>query len=407
MFRGGDEMMPRETGDKLRLPMPTLVRGDCGGILAPTQQVADGCEQELSKGISLSRTPVDPQWDTFVDHAPGGHHLQTSRWAQVKASYGWHAVRVKLNESGELLGGFQLLLREVPLGRIAYCPRGPVLRDRSAASGCALLEALEMLARTERLFYVKVQPPAGGEDFESLLRARGFVASDLFAAPVATVRVDLERSCDEILASMRHGTRSNIRQAARKGIVVRKAGLAGLTAFGELITRTSDRQKFPPYPIEYYGKILKQFGEHQRAELFLAEREHQVLSGAIVVGHGDSVVYKMGAWVGHNPGLHPNEAVLWHAMLWARERGYRYYDFDGISEAAARAILAGNTTPDSGRQGPTYFKLGFGGEVTLYPPAYDRSFHPLMVWPVRLLAPHLKRLDSTAHRLVGRVQRRA
>lgn len=398
-------MMPRGTGDKLPLRMPTLVGGDRGGILVPTQQVAVGCEQQLSKGISLSRALLDPQWDTFVDNAPGGHHLQTSRWAQVKASYGWHAVRVKLNESGELLGGFQLLLREVPLGRIAYCPRGPVLRDRSIASGGALLEALEMLARTERLLYVKVQPPAGGEDFESLLRARGFVASDLFAAPVATVRVDLERSSDEILASMRAGTRSNIRKAARKGIAVRMAGLAGLSAFGELLARTSARQRFPAYPIEYYGEILKQFGEHQRAELFLAEREDQALSGAITIGYGDTVVYKMGAWWGYSAGLHPNEALHWHAMQWARERGYRYYDFDGISELVARAILAGTEPPESAREGWTRFKLGFGGEVTLYPRAYDRSFHPLLVWPARVLAPRLRRLDSTAHRLVGRVLR--
>ena len=31
--------------------------------------------------------------------------------------------------------------------------------------------------------------------------------------------------------------------------------------------------------------------------------------------------------------------------------------------------------------------LGLGGEVALYPHAYDRSFHRLLVWPARIAAP--------------------
>jgi len=133
----------------------------------------------------------------------------------------------------------------------------------------------------------------------------------------------------------------------------------------------------------------------------LAEHDGAALSGAVVVGYGDTVIYKMGVWSGERSRLHPNELMHWRAMQWARERGYRYYDLEGISEPVARAIVAGSELPEDGRRGTTHFKLGMGGEVALYPGAYDRSFHPLLVWPARVVAPRLGRFRSV-HRLVGR-----
>jgi hypothetical protein len=90
-------------------------------------------------------------------------------------------------------------------------------------------------------------------------------------------------------------------------------------------------------------------------------------------------------------------------MQWARDRGYRYYDLEGIDESVADSIVAGHGVPERGRRGTTNFKLGLGGEVTLFPRAYDRSFHRLLVWPARIAAPRLTRLQSSIHRLLGRV----
>jgi peptidoglycan pentaglycine glycine transferase (the first glycine) len=358
---------------------------------------------ELGTHVDVSRAPLDPDWDAFVDSAPGGHHLQTSLWAQVKARHGWKPVRLRVQRDGEFVGGAQLLVRRMRLGAIGYCPRGPLLCDNDPATLRAFLDGLARMARRERILYVKVQPPVGRGDMEPILREAGFVASDMQASPAATVRVDLGRSADEILASMRAATRKNIRKATRKGIVVRAAGASGLTAFGELLAETSRRQRFAPYPEEYAAEVVRQFGEGDRAELLLAEHDGEVLSGVMIVGYGDTVVYTLGGWSGgRTTGLHPNELVHWSAMQWAREHGYRYYDLYGIDRSAARAVLAGEELPGSGHRGFTHFKLGFGGEVTLDPSTYDRSFQRLLVWPARIAAPRLNHLGSLAHRLQGR-----
>jgi len=366
------------------------------------EQIADDL---VGDRVSVSAAPLDPRWDAFVDVAPGGNHVQTSLWAQVKAAQGWRPLRLQLWRDGELLGGCQLLVRPLRVGAIAYCPRGPLARDRDPAVIASVLDALAPLARRERIPYLKVQPPAGGAAIEPMLASRGFVASAFSVAQVATVRVDVQRDPQEILAGMRHSKRQAIRQAAARGVVIRDAGAAGLPAFGALLADTRGRrgEGFSAYPLESYAEMLRQFGNGQHAQLLLAEHDGEVLSGAFNIGYGDTVVGLMSAWSGRHEKLHPNELLHWHGMLGAHDAGYRYFDFDGILESVARAKLAGEELPEEGRRGTTAYKLGMGGEVTLYPGAYDRSFHPLLAWPTRVLAP---RLDPGRIKLIRRLRGR-
>jgi lipid II:glycine glycyltransferase (peptidoglycan interpeptide bridge formation enzyme) len=267
-----------------------------------------------------------------------------------------------------------------------------------------VLDALRPLARRERILYLKVQPPAGGEATEPLLRARGFVASAYPAAQVATVRVDVQRDPEEILAGMRPQRRRNIRKGARVGITVRTAGAEGLAAFAALLDDTRGRrgEGFSPYAIDVYGDMLRLFGE-SHAQLLLAAHDGEVLSGTLLIAYGDTVVVLMSAWSGKSANLHPNEVMHWHGMQWARDNGFRYFDFDGIQESVARATLAGERVPEAELEGNTAYKLAMGGEVAVYPSAYDRSFHPLLAWSTRVLAPRVNPGEMNAlRRLRGR-----
>jgi lipid II:glycine glycyltransferase (peptidoglycan interpeptide bridge formation enzyme) len=264
-----------------------------------------------------------------------------------------------------------------------------------------VLDAVASVALRAQILYMKVQPPAGRTDIERVLCERGFVLSDLPAAPAATVLVDLRRTPEELLAGMRATARKHVRRAIRDGIDIRPAGHGGLAAFRELMAKAGKRiEGFVQYPPDYYAAILRQFGP--RAELLLAERDGEVLSGELIIGYGETVIDKVAAWSGEHANLSPNELLQWRAMQWARDQGYRYYDLEGISESVAQAIVAGDGVPESGRRGPTNFKLGLGGDVVLLPRAYDRSFHTLLVWPARIVAPRLSRAQSWAHRLQGR-----
>lgn len=360
----------------------------------------------LTPGVAVSTSRNDAAWDRFVDTTPGGNHLQTARWARVKASAGLRPLRLQLLLEETPVAGCQLLVRSLPVGSLAYCPLGPLAPESDEDALCAMLDAVEHAARRERILYVKIQPPRGRGDIEAALRDRHFVVSDLPATPVATVLVRLARTPDELLAAMRPTTRRNVRSALRSGVVVRATGSGGLSAFGELLSKAKARRERGglndvSYPLEYYARIMREFGPH--AEVMLAEREGRVESGLLIVAYGDSAVVKMAAWSGAQTKHRTTELLHWHAMQWAQDLGCHYYDLDGIDVDVARAIVAGEGVPEGGRSGTTNFKLGLGGEVRLAPPAYDRSYQRVLALPARALAPRLSRLNSRAHRIVGRV----
>src|SRR6187551_2148455 len=95
--------------------------------------------------VAVSHGAVDPEWDDFVAKTRAGHHLQTSRWGQVKATVGWRAKRLIARRGGLIVGGCQVLMRRVPLvGSVAYVPRGPLTAEPGGALDAILAGLREL-----------------------------------------------------------------------------------------------------------------------------------------------------------------------------------------------------------------------------------------------------------------------
>ncbi len=352
---------------------------------------------------SVDIAAQNPEWDAFVAAAPGGHHTQSSLWAHVKQALGWEAVRIVLRERGTIVGGVQVLMRGIAPGcRVGFAPRGPLVPEGDSQALRILLAALDDVGRDCHIRYLKLQPPAGRHDLLASLRCLGWTPSAMEAAPTATVSVELTAPEDEILRRMRRRTRETIRQAPRRGLVVREGGECDFDAFWRIVDATSRRQGFASYPRHYYEAMWRAFAGVGTATMLLAELHGRVLSATLLVGYGDRMTYKMGGWSGERSRVHPNEAIHWAGIQRAKAAGYRFYDFDGIPAEIARTVRAGGELPESARQGVTHFKLGFGGEVELLPIAVDRSPTMLLRPMVRLAAPRMDRMKSAAHRALRR-----
>ena len=134
----------------------------------------------------------------------------------------------------------------------------------------------------------------------------------------------------------------------------------------------------------------------------LAEYKGEILSGILLLAYGDTVSYKMGGWSGERRDVRPNELLHWTGMQWGRDRGYRYYDLEGLNPALGEAILSGRDPADLDIPGIAHFKLGLGGEVTRFPGCYDYTSQPLLRPALPWIAPRIERLTPMAHRLLGR-----
>ncbi len=115
-----------------------------------------------------------------------------------------------------------------------------------------------------------------------------------------------------------------------------------------------------------------------RRAVFISELDGEAVSAQFCITFGDTIVAKQIGWSGEHRRLHPNEALDWFTIQWAKERGFRYYDLEGIERPAAQALAAGKPLPAEYAGTPTAYKLRLGGTVHLYPGAYCYVSNPML-----------------------------
>jgi lipid II:glycine glycyltransferase (peptidoglycan interpeptide bridge formation enzyme) len=234
-----------------------------------------------------------------------------------------------------------------------------------------------------------VQPPRSSSWIVAQLHESGFRPSAIEVAPTATLIVDLTADVDTILGSMQPRCRKYVRSGERKGITVRCGTEADLATFYRLHRATSKRQNFPAYSLDYFKQFWQVLAPHGYANLILAEYEGEAVCAKLFVPFGDTVSAKLLGWSGDCAKLHPNEVLQWGIIKWAKENGFRYYDFEGIERHAAEALARGEPLPEPLHQTPTAFKVRFGGQPVLFPEPYVHFSNPVVRLAYRVAGPTL------------------
>lgn len=335
--------------------------------------------------MEVSSALEDTEWDAFVAETPGGHHAQTSLWAQLKASLGWRSMRIIVRQQRLIIGGAQLLFRNVSLlGSVGYLTKGPLISVDDVILEDLIMGQIHQVSKVNHARYLVVQPPNlnNRQNLSNRMANWGFKESLMPFAPTpyTTLLIDLHRDLSDILSRMRTSTRRNIRLAERRGITVREGTEQDLNVFYRTLMATSTRQNFSEYPEEYWNRFHKAFSACGYAKIFLSEYKGEVVSSLLLVNFGDTVIYKKGGWMGNCKDLHPNDLLHWKAIQWAKCQGYHYYDFEGINSDAAKAIQREGSLPKAYQRTVTWYKLGFGGELTFYPVPFDYVYNPVLRW---------------------------
>jgi len=347
-----------------------------------TYQTMNATDSESDYHVRLSDEPIDPEWDAFVLSQPIGHHVQTSLWGQVKSTLGYRTLRIIIYENGSIVAGGQFLIRQLmPFVTIAYMSKGPILATREPSLVQIIIEELKQVAQTNNFLVIALQPTDSDQEFEAYLTNQGFRPSWLELAPTATIIHDLTNDTQDILKQMKRQTRQNIKRSKREGIATREGTEADLPTFYQLHVTTSQRQGFTPYPEEYFTRMWQVFSEQNLISLILAEYQNTPVSALLLVSFGETVIPKTLGWSGEHGKRRPNDAVFWAAIQWAKDQGFHYFDMEGIDREGAELKLAGQPLPEELRRTPDFFKLGYGGKVTLFPRSHYFVPSRLLRWP--------------------------
>jgi lipid II:glycine glycyltransferase (peptidoglycan interpeptide bridge formation enzyme) len=365
----------------------------------------DNVTPGFEDAIHISEEMADPEWDRFLANTAGGHHVQTSLWAQVKASLSWKPIRVMITRHKRIVAGGQLLYRSIsPMLRVGYLTKGPLCDETHPEAAQVILEQILRISQEKHLQLLAVQPANNGFPVASLLPTLGFQPSLLELAPTASIVLDLSPSLEQLMANMKRQTRQNIRRGVQAGLFVYEGSQADLKDFYQLHLATSHRQNFPPYTFGYYQNMWSAFEPIGAIGLIMARFSGEAVSALLLIPFGETVVAKILGWSGQWASLRPNDAVFWQAIVWAKTHGFRYFDFEGIDRNGASAYLQNGSLPAELQNSPDFFKLGYGGQVLFYPRAFEMISSRPLQWLYKKLAPTVGG-NSPASHLFDRIRK--
>lgn len=188
--------------------------------------------------------------------------------------------------------------------------------------------------------------------------------------PSNTIFMDLQKSSDELLGSMKPKTRYNINLAVRKGIKIRSLGMESLEIWYDLYRQTAKRNNFFLHSIDYFRVVISARANDTESPanvfLLVAEVEGKPLAAMFLIIADRRGTYLYGASASENRNYMATYVLQWKAMELSKELGCSEYDFFGISP---------NADPSHPMFGLYRFKTGFGGHI----------FHSMGCWDYPLL----------------------
>lgn len=181
--------------------------------------------------------------------------------------------------------------------------------------------------------------------------------------------IDISGTEEKILSEMKSKTRYNIRLAGKKGVVIKK-GKEFIDDFLALVKKTSKRQGITHHPEDYYRKMI----EIPNVELYIAKFKGKAIASGIVSFCGDTATYLHGASDNDFRNVMAPFLFQWQAILDAKEKGCKFYDFGGVKTQNAKRIT------QSDWAGITRFKMGFSNNTK---PLDFLGSYDIVISPIR------------------------
>jgi lipid II:glycine glycyltransferase (peptidoglycan interpeptide bridge formation enzyme) len=343
-------------------------------------------------------------WDGLVERTPGTDITQLSSWMRVRRTVGFTNLHVFAYRAGVMVGGAQILCRQLPLlGAVGYLPYGPVVdpaAEEPAAVRQALADALRGLC-PGRLRMLFVQPAEGDEAVSTALLARGFRPSSAAIAPSGSIRIDLSDDLAVIRSRFGKRLRSWPNRWEARGVTVTEGGVEDVALLARLMADSAKRQNFVPPTDDYVHTLYRELAATGNAALFVGRVDGVPVAADLVTICGGMVRGRLTGFERgeETAGLSVPAAIRWEIVKWGQARGLRWLDFGGLSSATLDALLDGPGRPE---YVPTADqpKLTFGGVAFRYPQAVE-----LIPTPPLRMAYDLTLRSRSGRRMIDRARR--
>jgi hypothetical protein len=151
---------------------------------------------------------------------------------------------------------------------------------------------------------------------------------------------------DQIFSSFRDSTKRNIKKANKEGVKVKIFhSLESVKEFYRLNSITRKHHGLPPQPYLFFKKVYDRIIHKNLGFIVLAFFQDKPIAGGVFFHFGEKAAYKYGASDLQYQHLRANNLVMWEAIKWCCQNGYK-------------SLCFGRTGFDN--QGLVQFKSGWG-----------------------------------------------
>ena len=292
-------------------------------------------------------------------------YVQTPEYGIFSQGLGYDFFILGVYKNTKLVAAALILDIKARRGRFYFLPYGPILDYAKPAHFNVILKSLKKYAQRNKIDFIRISPFTDDTtQTRTLLKEKGFIQSPMHMLAETTWMLDLTQDKEVLLKNMKQNHRNLIRRQEKLGIRIEKStNIKDIKKVHELLVTTSKRHAFVPFSLNYLEKEFKAFKKLKGGTIYLGYYGEELVAAAITYAYGNTTAYKHGASNMKYKKIPVSYCIQWQAILDAKARGCKYYNFWGI---------APNDAPKSHPfYGITHFKKGFGGFQKDLIPAFD------------------------------------
>jgi hypothetical protein len=158
--------------------------------------------------------------------------------------------------------------------------------------------------------------------------------------------LDISQSEKKIFSRFRSSTKRNIKKANDENLRIEILNsMESVKAFYKLHCITRKKHGLPAQPFNFFRKLYEYIISKKKALVVLGIYRDKVVAGAVYSHFGNKAIFKFGASDKAYHHLRPNNFVMWEAIKWYVQNGYKQFSL-------------GRTEPE--HEGLLQFKRGWG-----------------------------------------------
>jgi Acetyltransferase (GNAT) domain len=289
--------------------------------------------------ICITNPIKHENWDSLLLSFPDYSFFHTSTWAKIlHKSYGYKPLYLIENEQKNLsavmpvmeISSFLTGKRGVSLPFTDYCE--PIISKPEQFQ--TLFNFVIDYGKKHDWKYLEIR---GGETFLEKKEPSMFYLGHT---------LDLTDGQDKIFSHFRDSTKRNIKKAEKEDVKMEIAhSLTAMNEFCRLNSLTRREHGLPPQPYHFFKNIYDQIISKNSGFISQATFNNITIASNVFFLFGEKVIYKYGASDRTYQRLRANNLVMWEAIKWCCENGYK-------------SLCFGRTETDN--DGLRQFKSGWG-----------------------------------------------